>query len=318
MTRNGISYTFYDVEYCNMCKSGSDNRKILGKRLNTSQGLSPGKTTGITVTVCKCKVCGLIYSDPLPIPANLSDHYGTPPDNYWNPDYFTVNKDYFRNEIDTIRNLLGWREGMKSLDIGAGIGKQMLALSRAGFDAYGIEPSDSFYEMAVSHMKIDPAKLNGKMIEEADYPENSFDFISFGAVLEHLYDPSAAIDKALTWLKSDGIIHVEVPSSDWLIHKLINMFYGIKFNGYVGNLSPMHIPYHLYEFSRKSFQYHGVGKYEIAHSEYYICRTYLPRYLDFILKPLMRATKTGMQLCVWLRKIPVVDADGVSKSTTQS
>ena len=48
---------------------------------------------------------------------------------------------------------------MKALDIGAGIGKCMIALENASFDVYGIEPSNPFYERALSRMKIDPSKI---------------------------------------------------------------------------------------------------------------------------------------------------------------
>jgi len=34
---------------------------------------------------------------------------------------------------------------MKSLDIGAGIGKQMIALSKSGFETYGLEPSKQHF-----------------------------------------------------------------------------------------------------------------------------------------------------------------------------
>jgi 2-polyprenyl-3-methyl-5-hydroxy-6-metoxy-1,4-benzoquinol methylase len=43
------------------------------------------------------------------------------------------------------------------------------------------------------------------------FPEAHFDFITFGAVLEHLYDPSMSIHKAMSWLKPSGIMHIEVP-----------------------------------------------------------------------------------------------------------
>jgi len=121
--------------------------------------------------------------------------------------------------------------------------------------------------------------------------------------LEHLYNPSGSIKKALKWLKPGGVIHIEVPSSDWLINKLINLFYKMKLSDYVGNLSPMHEPFHLYEFGLKSFEQHAKqNDYEIAFHEYYVCQTFMPRILDKFIKPYMKRTNTGMQLCVWLRK----------------
>lgn len=296
-------YYFNHIDNCNMCGSNSDKHKILGKRLNGSQRKNPKNKIGITTTIVKCTNCGLIYSNPQPVPFDIQDHYGVPPESYWKEDYFTVSDNYFQVEIERLKTLLDFKNGMKSLDIGAGIGKQMIALSKAGFETYGFEPSKQFYERAISKMGISPDKLKLGMIEEVEYPDNQFDFISFGAVLEHLYDPSGSILKALRWLKSNGIIHIEVPSSDWLIGKIINLFYKIKGTDYVGNLSPMHEPFHLYEFSLKSFKEHSrQNGYELAFHEYYVCQTFMPKIFDYILKPYMHWTNTGMQLCVWLRK----------------
>jgi 2-polyprenyl-3-methyl-5-hydroxy-6-metoxy-1,4-benzoquinol methylase len=286
-----------------MCGSKTDKHKILGKRLNASQGKNPKNKIGITTTIVKCTNCGLIYSNPQPVPFDIQDHYGVPPENYWKENYFNVSDNYFQGEIERLKKLIDFKDGIKSLDIGAGLGKQMIALSKAGFSTYGFEPSKQFHERAISKMGINPDKLKLGMIEEVEYPENYFDFISFGAVLEHLYDPSDSILKAMKWLKPNGIIHIEVPSSDWLIGKIINLFYKLKRTDYVGNLSPMHEPFHLHEFGIKSFEEHAKQyNYELAFYDYYVCQTFMPKIADYILKPYMRLTNTGMQLCVWLRK----------------
>lgn len=301
--KNAHTYTFKSVHQCNMCGAKDRESKILGRRLNQSQGLNPQYIAGFTTTIVKCLRCDLIYANPQPIPLGLDDHYGVPPESYWKEEYFKFNPEYFKTEIETVQKLLDSPINPVSLDIGAGIGKCMTALSNAGFDAYGIEPSKAFYEKAIEKTGISSQKLQLSSMENAHYPENTFDFITFGAVLEHLYDPSEAILKAMGWLKKGGLIHVEVPSSNWLVNKLINLFYSIRFKDYVGNLSPMHEPYHLYEFGLKSFEYHAKkNKYKIARYEYYICDTYMPRYIDFLIKPYMRATNQGMQLCVWLKK----------------
>ena len=176
-------------------------------------------------------------------------------------------------------------------------------MNEQGFDAYGLEPSETFHERAISKMGINADRLKLSMVEEADYPENFFDFISFGVVLEHLYDPSSAIKKAIQWLKPNGVIHIEVPSADWLINKIINTYYKAIGSDYVANLSPMHEPYHLYEFSLQSFKQNAkLNNYEVAFHEYFVCQTFMPKIADYFLKPYMRRTNKGMQLCVWLRK----------------
>jgi ubiquinone/menaquinone biosynthesis C-methylase UbiE len=298
-----LKYYFNYIENCNMCGASNSTNKILGKRLNASQGKNPKNKIGITTTIVKCNNCNLIYSNPQPIPFSLQDHYGVPPEDYWKESYFVINEFYFLGEIQRLKSLIDFKVGMKSLDIGAGLGKAMTALANAGFDTYGIEPSKEFYERAISKMGISPERLKLGQIEEINYPQNTFDFISFGAVLEHLYDPSEAIQKAMGWLKANGIIHIEIPSSDWLINKIINLYYKINRSDYVGNLSPMHDPYHLYEFGLKSFKEHSKKyNYDLAFYQYYVGETFMPKIADYLLKPYMKRTNTGMQLCVWLRK----------------
>ncbi len=294
-------YIFDYLASCNMC--GNGNYKILGKRLNQTQGKNPRNKIGITTTIVKCEKCGLIYPNPFPIPEKLSDHYGMPPELYWKDEYFTHDSTYFQSEINTLKTLYAFKANDRALDIGAGIGKCMISLANAGFDVYGLEPSEPFYRKAIDKMKIEPNKLQLSSIETSSYPHNHFDFITFGAVLEHLYNPSSSIQKALEWLKVGGIMQIEVPSSDWLINKLLNLFYKIKGLDYVANISPMHEPFHLYEFSLNSFIEHSKSSnYTIIHHEYYVAQTYMPRILNFVLVPWMKKTKTGMQLCVWLKK----------------
>jgi SAM-dependent methyltransferase len=239
----------------------------------------------------------------LPIPADIQDHYGVPPESYWQTEYYNVKPSYFNSVTSIVENLMKLEPGMKTLDIGAGLGTAMKSLELSGFDAYGLEPSMPFHERAITKMNISPDRLKLSTIEDAEYPENFFDFITFGAVLEHLYDPNECIEKAIRWLKPGGIIHIEVPSSEWLTHKIINLYYTLRRLDYVGNLSPMHEPYHLYEFNLKSFLLNGekLG-YQVVRHDYYVCETFMPKQFDFLLKPYMKKTNMGMQLCVYLNK----------------
>jgi 2-polyprenyl-3-methyl-5-hydroxy-6-metoxy-1,4-benzoquinol methylase len=299
-------YSFEEVECCEMCGDATEKHVVLGQRLNTSQGISPKNKTGIAVSVKKCSRCDLIYSQPLPIPFNIQDHYGIPPEKYWvdNYNYFEWNDSYFSEEIKMAKKILPFKEGMLALDIGAGIGKSMLSLENAGFDVYGFEPSIPFYERALSKMNIDPSKLKNGMIEDVVYAENTFDFISFGAVFEHLYHPNNCLQKALGWLKPNGILHIEVPSSGYLVNKLLNVYYKIRGTNYVTNISPMHSPFHLYEFGLKSFEALTTKLgFVVEQYQYHVCDIpFLPKLVHPGFRKYMELTNTGMQLTVYLRK----------------
>ncbi|PWH85327.1 class I SAM-dependent methyltransferase [Brumimicrobium oceani] len=299
-----MKYNFKEITVCEMCGDKTENHKILGQRLNKTQGYKPKSKTGISVGIVKCTNCNLIYSNPQPIPFDLQDHYGTPPEEYWKEDYFEWKPTYFKPQIEEASELISFKKGMKSLDIGAGLGKSMLSMQHKGFDVHGLEPSIPFYERAISKMGIDKEKLKLGSIEELDYEKNTFDFITFGAVFEHLYEPSKCLEKALGWLKPNGIIQIEVPSSKWLMPKFMNFYFKLIGTNYVTNLSPMHTPFHLHEFDLKSFtELSNKLNFSIEKHRYEVCSIYyMPKFLHGPLKSYMKATDKGMQLTVYLRK----------------
>lgn len=257
------------------------------------------------MSIQRCRRCRLVFPNPLPIPQSIQQHYGLPAETYWSDTYSEDAGGVFERELLTYRSLSrpAGAEGAKALDIGAGIGRGMRALERHGFDVYGLEPSESFAQKARETFGFSEGRFQLKTVEEASYPDDSFDFITFGAVLEHLYDPGAALAKAARWLRRGGLIHAEVPSSTWLVGRLANLYYRLTGTDYVAHVSPMHRPYHLYEFSAESFRLHGEHNgYEIAAQKVHVCTTYLPPVIDPLLKLAMRASNTGLQLVIWLRK----------------
>lgn len=289
-----------------MC--GSEAAKTIGRRLDRHQGMRPVKTKGALTTVQRCRECGLVFSNPMPVPKDLGTHYDVPVGDYWKGQPDTAEPDrYFSAQIARFRDL--WSGNGDSapvaLDIGAGMGKAMVSMSHSGFETHGIEPSPSFREFAVTHTELSPDRVKLASVEDADFAGGSFDFVTFGAVLEHLPQPAEALRKALGWARPGGLVHVEVPSSDWLMARLVDTVYRVQGLDYTCHLSPMHPPYHLYEFTIESFDsFAAQVECQVAFRHLYVGATYAPRWLDPLLKRVMSATKTGMQLEVWLRKTP--------------
>jgi SAM-dependent methyltransferase len=283
-----------------MC--GSTEATVLGRRLSTHQGLRPTSKTGVATTVMRCTQCGLVYANPLPLPADIGQHYDTDPGGYWKPEYFNDDPAYFRDQAQTFRSLWGRDSTPVALDIGAGLGKAMRSLTVQGFDAHGIEPSPAFRDAAIAQGGIEPDRITLGAVEDADLPADTFDFVTFGAVLEHLADPADMIDRALHWTRPGGLVHIEVPSSDWLTARIFNLAYRAQGLDYVTNLSPMHPPFHLYEFTPASFTAHaGRNGHRVALMRRMTgVDTFLPG-PDRAWRWLMARTGTGMQLEVWLR-----------------
>ena len=313
MESRSLRYFFHPVSGCNMCGAAPTRHRVLGRRLNGSQGMFPRGKVGITTTVMKCEVCGLVFSSPMPVPFDLHDHYGMTPEEYWKGVEFKVPDSYFVYTIKQFKSLVDFRPGMRALDIGAGLGKAMIAMERAGFDTHGFEASKPFRDQAIGRMGVDPGRLRLGDVDTITYEAESFDLVTFGAVLEHLYDPARSIARALGWLRPGGLIHIQVPSSDWLVARLVNCAYWIQGSDYVSNISPMHPPFHMYEFTLGSFTRNGKAQgYEMAHHEYFICETYMPRILDPLLRRIMKSTDTGMEIGVWLKKVA---ADSAARPT---
>jgi SAM-dependent methyltransferase len=252
----------------------------------------------------RCGRCGLVFANPLPTPHDIAQHYDTPPEDYWKPEYFAVSSEYFSGQIDMFRRLWDGGTAPVALDIGAGIGKCMQSLTAHGFEAHGLEPSAAFRQAAIDRAGIDPNRLLLGAVETVSYEPGTFDFATFGAVLEHLPDPAAQIERVMTWLAPGGLVHLEVPSSDWLTSRLVNLAYRLQGLDYVTNLSPMHPPYHLYEFTAESFQRHALrAGHAVAHHRLLAGEdTFLPG-PDALWRAVMTRTGTGMQLEVWLRAV---------------
>ena len=303
-----FTYTFKNIEKCNMCHTGPSMQKKIGRRLNNSNGRNPGKKIGISTTIIKCKKCGLVYSNPMPIPYDWKMHYDLDVNDYYSDEFLEIAVEgiHYKGEIDFLNTFKNYYKGEGRpviLDIGSGIGSTLLNYKNAGFDIYGLEPSDAFYEKSKQYLGEDFKKIQHTIFEEAEFGQAQFDFIFSFNVLEHVYSPDALIVQALKWLKPGGLLGLVMPSSTWLTAKLFNFYYRLRGTDLVTNLSPMHNPFHMYEFHQRCFVENAkINDYEIFKIANVTTTTYLPKLLDPLIIPLMRATKTGLNLEVIIRK----------------
>lgn len=299
-----MKYEFKHIENCNMCNGDTKSHKHMGHRLNKSQGLNPRKKIGITTSVVKCKNCGLVYNQPMPIPNKITDHYNMEITEYWeNPDHL-YRHDYFKDEIELFRKLYpSSSSDLKALDVGSGLGQTVVALNNAGIKTVGIEPSKSFYDGAIKYSKLSEDHFINNSFEDEQLPDNEYDLITCPNVVEHVYNPSESILKCLKSLKPGGLLYICVPSSNWLRTKLINAFYKLTFSGFVTNTSPMHPPFHLHEFTKKAFYKHAsIHGYEVEKIMIFPDRVLNLPILGSIFKTLTKIFDLGIRMDVWIKK----------------
>jgi 2-polyprenyl-3-methyl-5-hydroxy-6-metoxy-1,4-benzoquinol methylase len=94
------------------------------------------------------------------------------------------------------------------LDAGAGRGRFVAGAIAAGYDAWGVEPSQRG-AMAAAALG---APVEHVTIEAATVEPGSVDAVTLWHVLEHLDDPGAALARIATWLRDDGVLLVGVPN----------------------------------------------------------------------------------------------------------
>jgi 2-polyprenyl-3-methyl-5-hydroxy-6-metoxy-1,4-benzoquinol methylase len=122
-----------------------------------------------------------------------------------------------RNEV--IGSLI--TESGKMLDIGAGEGKLLRAHTHRFRSLYGIDISSK----RIQHLQKDPAfkqvKLSVQNVEEGThFRSNFFDTVTLSAVLEHVFDPHAALDEIYRILRPGGELILEVPNIGWLYPRI--------------------------------------------------------------------------------------------------
>ncbi|WP_394525339.1 methyltransferase domain-containing protein [Lacrimispora sp. JR3] len=99
---------------------------------------------------------------------------------------------------------------LKVLDVGCACGALLLSIKNKypNADLHGIELDPGSWNIA---SKLFPV-TQGNVEEDLDYPLESFDYIIFGDVLEHLHQPEAVLVNMKRYLKPGGMILASIPN----------------------------------------------------------------------------------------------------------
>ena len=100
----------------------------------------------------------------------------------------------------------GLARGSRVLDVGAGPGRLVAALTDGGYEASGIEPS---------RRSVALAEQEGLPVARRDlfsHSDSGLDAAVLWHVLEHLDDPAAALATVRGWLRPGGLLLVATPN----------------------------------------------------------------------------------------------------------
>lgn len=111
------------------------------------------------------------------------------------------------------------------LDIGCANGGLLSELRNQGFnDLTGLDPSSACVSY-VNNLNID-VYLGSIFGENVSLPKKKFDLVILSHVLEHILDVRSAYKNALSLLKEDGLLYIEVPdASRYRAYYVVPYFY---------------------------------------------------------------------------------------------
>jgi len=219
--------------------------------------------SGPSYAITRCQRCGMIYLNPRPHEADSSRFYE-------HADYLPFSSFSSRPALasrvyEFIRNLnLRWKRRMledflkrtnnklplapnllapdlekenrgRLLDVGCGTGEFLVEMKKSGWQAEGLERDERAAAFAREHHQL--AVTTGG-VEKIPALTKPYEVITLWHVLEHLYNPGAALDVLANCLRDDGWLLIAVPN-----------IAGVEARVYKGNWIALDTPRHVNHFS---------------------------------------------------------------------
>jgi len=171
-----------------------------------------------------CKSCGLVWSDPRPhdIRRFYEEEYRVSYKNSYTPKPKRVLRagKVALSRLDKINQLLLSRKAI--LDVGTGGGEFAYLLQSLGHKVNGVEPNRGYADYSIKEYGL---TVQVGFIQDSTFTTEAFDVITIWHVLEHTENPGAVLAQLRFWLKSDGILVLEVPSVEATCQSPKNTFH---------------------------------------------------------------------------------------------
>jgi 2-polyprenyl-3-methyl-5-hydroxy-6-metoxy-1,4-benzoquinol methylase len=193
---------------CPCGASGEDVRVLDGTdRLHGIEG---------RFTVVRCRACGLMRTNPRPIPDAIGAYYPADYGPYLStqvtPGGSTALKwmrRIFRRIVETNATRLPSVRPGRALEIGSASGGFLQFLSDSGWSVEGIE----FSPEAAARAREAGFEVFAGRVEDAPDPVHRFDLLVGWMVVEHLHDPVTVLRKLRRWSSPDAWLVLSMPNA---------------------------------------------------------------------------------------------------------
>jgi len=144
-------------------------------------------------------------------------------------------KNFIKNEVERLRE--NGQEEIKLLSIGCATGVfEEQIIKEFGIEVHGLDGAETSLKAAREKGVI---TVNGDFEEEFPFPDESFDIVFAGEVLEHLMDVKSFLVRVNKVLKKDGVFILTTPNLARFTDRIKFLF----------GVSPRHVaPFHQYLF----------------------------------------------------------------------
>jgi 2-polyprenyl-3-methyl-5-hydroxy-6-metoxy-1,4-benzoquinol methylase len=161
----------------------------------------------------KCRACGVVYQNPRPVFDDLRRRYDT--------DYFSYelsNEAAFFNlmrlglsDVHFSERTASLAPPRKFLDIGCATGMLIEAMGKEGWQTRGVDVCRPSAEYGIAHRGVD---IFIGTLEEARFPDASFQAIHFSHLIEHVPDPPGFLREVRRILAPGGLAVITTPNVD--------------------------------------------------------------------------------------------------------
>ncbi|NJL92898.1 MAG: class I SAM-dependent methyltransferase [Anaerolineae bacterium] len=169
---------------------------------------------GLDLSTVICKDCSFVFTNPLPSQATYDRFYVEAYASFYGgitgaldavsrgaePTFITRRMAFIQRE----RSL----SGARLMELGPGGGVFLYWAQVYGANVFGVEPSQSFYAGLLEQGLPAQHSTLEALLPSADH---CYDIIMLSHVLEHFYDPNAALQKLRHLLDDDGLLAIIVP-----------------------------------------------------------------------------------------------------------
>lgn len=205
--------------------------------------------------VVRCRECGLVYLAERPDESALQELYATA--YYEDGDVgYRGYMETFNRYHDVFMRIFARREkdlrrrtgGRRLLEVGCAYGLLLDHLSKHGWDVSGVEVSPISSTYARDSLGLD---VRTGTLEEAGFPEGSFDVILLLDVLEHLHRPFDTLSTISGLLAPGGMLVVQCP---WELFHWEEVMEALLTGRRPGTIEPDAVPAHLYFFGPRTLE----------------------------------------------------------------